>query len=149
MLLFRERSDCQPDWKTAFQITKRGGEGWCWAFKRQFIRVCFYCNCPSQWKLFQLCKGVFQVGVEFHKFWQSDSQFHFILFVSWNWKLYDIVNYQLVFLNIKCENTEQYFDLFDNFVGFWRINEHVNRNSDCLNTVFTCTLSVHQDSCIF
>lgn len=31
---------------------------------------------------------------------------------------YDIVNYQLVFLNIKCEDTEQYFDLFDNFVGF-------------------------------
>lgn len=45
---------------------------------------------------------------------------NFILFFLYceTGKLYDIVNYQLVFLNIKCENTEQYFDLFDNFVGF-------------------------------
>lgn len=62
--------------------------------------------------------------------------------------LYDIINYQLVFLN-SVETRDNILIYLIILWGFLRINEHVHRNSDCLNTVFTCTLSVLQDSCIF
>lgn len=55
--------------------------------------------------------------VKFRTLQQNDTNF-ILSFLYCELELYDIVNYQLVFLNIKCENTEQYFDLFDNFVGF-------------------------------
>lgn len=115
-----------------------------------FIWLCFNYNCYFSSEIVYVhARNLCMSRQSTNKLLRTDSNFPFILFVLCNWKPCCYCTLISWFSEHKLWKQDNILIYLIILWFFWRINEHVHRNSDCLNTVITCTLSVHPDSCIF